>query len=144
MLLLTRFCLCFINGWGHYPDCKHNVMSVLLFVWFFGHNSCWLLADTMLTDDWQVLHAYRLDGIMRFAGCCLLLIGCMHNLCGVWFMTCVFVSRFVDFLAKWVRTWCVGKFPGQLGPQIVHVYVPPWITYLVLWLLHSSAPIKNP
>ena len=43
---------------------------------------------------------YRLGAFFGIVRSCLLLLICMYNLCGAWFMFCVLVSRFADFLAK--------------------------------------------
>ena len=85
---------------------------------------------------------YRLGAFFGIVCSCLLLLVCMYNFCGAWFMFCVIVSHFADFLAKWVRTWCGGKFPGHPCPQIMHAYAPPCPSYLVLSLLYISTPIR--
>ena len=68
-------------------------------------------------------------------------LSCLHALCVSWFMFCVVISRLSIFFGMRVKTWCAGKFPGHPGPQIMHAYVPPCPSYLILSLLYTIAPI---
>ena len=49
---------------------------------------------------------------------------------------------FLFFWPKWVRTWCVGKIPGHLAPQMMYSHVPPSHTHLISSLLWTSTHIR--
>ena len=141
LLLLLHFCFCLgcvIIVSGPALIC----CAFYCLIKFFLPNSFCLFVVAMFAHNWQVVHIYRLGKFLGIVGSCLLLLGCMHDLCGTWFMFCGLVSRFADFLTKWVRTWCAEKFPGQPGPQSIPAYAPPCPAYLVLSLLYVSAPIR--
>ena len=132
------FCLCFI---GIIPGpeliCRLFYFSFV----FFWHNYCWLFVVAMFAHIWQAFHFYRLGEFLGIVGSCLLLLGCMHDICGAWNMFCVIISRFADFLAKRVRTWCAGKFPGHQAPQIIHAYAPPCPSCLILSSVCTIVPV---
>ena len=141
LLLLLHFCFCL----GYVVIVSGPALICCAFYYlvnFFLHNSCCLFVVAKFAHNWQVFHIYSLGKFLGIVGSCLLLLGCMYNLCGAWFMFCGLISRFADFLTKWVRTWCAEKFPGQPGPQIIHAYASPCPAYLVLSLLYVSAPIR--
>ena len=69
-------------------------------------------------------------------------LSCVHALWGSWPMFCVIVARLSIFLGMRVKTWCVRKFPGHPGPQIMHAYAPPCPSYLVLSLIYTFVPIS--
>ena len=141
VLFLTHFCFCLSRAViisGPYIICW---VFCCLIKKFWRHTTPNLFLLCFWQNDRVLNFIDWVSFVLLLTHFCFWL-GCVHALCGSWFMFCVVVARLSIFLVMRVKTWCVGKFPGHPGPQIMPACAPLCPAYLFLSLLYNIVPIR--